>query len=136
MREATEKEKEENWFTAADGGEVRVSGNKTLLMAMLDGSDAVRTMDFTVCGVTKALGSVNRICSRGNKVIFDTGAGNSYIESKTTGENIYLRESNGTYVLDVAVAPPRMTKDSLREYDWGAFRPEPYEPGFAGRGNR
>ena len=132
--EATEKEKEENWFIAADGGEVRVKGSKTLLMAMLDGSEAVRTMDFTVCGVNKALGSVSRICSRGNRVVFDTGAGNSYIESKKTGERINLRESNGTYVLDVAVAPPDMTKESFKEYDWSNFQPEPYASGFGRQG--
>ena len=71
--------------------------------------ESIRKMDFQVTNVTKALGSVSKMVSNGNKVVFDTDAqGNchSYIEKKGTGEKLWLRERNGVYVLDVLVAPP------------------------------
>ena len=66
-------------------------------------------MDFQVTNVTKALGSVSGMVKNRNKVVFDMddeGYVCSYIESKDTGDKLWLRERNGVYVLDVLVAPP------------------------------
>ena len=95
-------------YTAANGGELENEGEKHLYLATVEG-DQVRKMDFQVTDVTKALGSVSRMVHNGNRVVFDLdewGANCSYIESKSTGKRLWLRERNGVYVLDVMVAPP------------------------------
>ena len=60
-------------------------------------------MRFQVCDVSKALGSVSKIVSRGNRVVFDSTG--SYIENKQDGSRLWLRERAGVYVLDVWVRP-------------------------------
>ena len=62
-----------------------------------------------VTNVTKALGSVSRMVTHSNKVVFDIddeGYDRSYMENKVTGDKLCSRERNGVYVLDVLVAPP------------------------------
>ena len=53
--------------------------------------------------VTKPLGAVSRICKAGHTVVFDNEG--SYIYNKTTGSVDWLREENGTYLLDMYVVP-------------------------------
>ena len=43
-----------------------------------------------VCGVNKALLSVSQAVRKGNRVVFQEEG--SYIENRTTGENVPLRE--------------------------------------------
>ena len=38
----------------------------------------------------------------------------SYIENKSTGEKLWLRESEGVYVLDMFVAPPEPAPPPIR----------------------
>ena len=54
-----------------------------------------------VTEVNKALLSVSRIVKAGNRVVFDEDG--SYIEDKSTGEWIDLRERNGLYHLTMWV---------------------------------
>ena len=60
-------------------------------------------MDFEVCNVKRALASVARICSRGNRVVFDEEEykEGSYIENKTTGNRIRMRRKGNAWVVDV-----------------------------------
>ena len=55
--------------------------------------------------VGKALGSVSKIVSHNNRVVFDPAG--SYIESLDDGSMLPLREDNGVYVLDTWVAPAK-----------------------------
>ena len=66
-----------------------------------------RDMEFTVCGVANALGSVLQICRAGHRVVFnppwhDEGF---YIEQVEIGEVMWMKEFNELYVLDTRVAP-------------------------------
>ena len=71
---------------------------------MLDGSKYA--MAFQVAGVSKALGAVSRIVGAGKRVVFDDpSAVGSFIENKTTGKNIPLRQHNGVYYMDVWIKP-------------------------------
>ena len=56
-----------------------------------------RNLTAQVCEVNKALLSVKRVVQAGNKVVFDADV--SYIEDKSTGEKMLLREENGMYML-------------------------------------
>ena len=56
-----------------------------------------RTLTAQVCDVNKALLSVRKVVSAGNRVIFDEDG--SYIEDKATGERMWLQEQNGMYML-------------------------------------
>ena len=60
-------------------------------------------MGFEVCNVKRALASVARICSRGNRVVFDENGDRegSYIENKKTGKRIKMRRKGNAWVVDV-----------------------------------
>ena len=64
----------------------------------------LRGMTFQAAPVSKALGSVKRMCSSGHRVVFDEDG--SYVENKITGEVNWLREEAGNYMLDLWVIPP------------------------------
>ena len=64
----------------------------------------VRGMVMRAAPVTKALGSVNKICTAGHMIVFDDDG--SFIMNKHTGETNWLREEDGNYILDVWVPPP------------------------------
>ena len=60
-----------------------------------------RNLKAQVCDVNKALLSVNRLLQMGHRVVFDdTG---SYIEDKTNGERMWLKEQGGMYMLKMWV---------------------------------
>ena len=60
-----------------------------------------RTITAQVCDVNKALLSVKKVVSAGNRVVFDEEG--SYIQDKLTGEIMDLREDNGMYMLNMWV---------------------------------
>lgn len=64
-----------------------------------DGSE--RSMTFRVAQVTKPLASVSKICSKGNKVIFDGHA--SYILNKRTGRRTPLKQENGVFIMEIPI---------------------------------
>jgi hypothetical protein len=57
----------------------------------------VRNLTAQVCEVNKALLSVRKVVQAGNRVVFDTEG--SFIEDKTTGQKMWLKEENGMYML-------------------------------------
>ena len=60
-----------------------------------------RGIKAQVCEVNKALLSVSKLVSAGNRVVFDPQG--SYIEDTTTGEQIWLQETGGMYPLEMWV---------------------------------
>ena len=83
-------------------------GEQRLPLATLEG--AMRGMTFQAAPVSKALGSVKRMCASGHHVVFEEGA--SYIQNLNTGEVIWLMEENCNYMSDAWVVPPQaMAKD-------------------------
>ena len=74
---------------------------------MMTKEGTMRDMRFTVCPVTKALGSVSQMCRTGHRVVFNSAwdPEGSYIEHLDTGEKLWLEEQNGFYVLNTKVAP-------------------------------
>jgi hypothetical protein len=90
------------FYTAANGETIDNEGEKTLTMATKDWQ--TRQMTFQVADVSKALGSVSKICSNGNRCVFDDEG--SYIQNKLSGEKLWMRQQDRVYVLDVDIAPP------------------------------
>ena len=82
---------------------------------------AMRDMSFTVCSVTKALGSVSQMCRVGNRVVFNPPGDpeGSFIEHVETGEKLWLEEQGGLYVLHAKVAPPERQSSYLQETSKG-----------------
>ena len=64
-------------------------------------------MRFTVCEVSKALGSVSQMCRTGHRVVFNPqwSEHGSYIELVEIGERIWLQEEGGLYVFKTKVVP-------------------------------
>ena len=90
-------------YVSATGEPIPNLGEKCLNLMTPDGSMRMMTMQVAK-GVSKALGSVSRICAAGHKVVFDDQG--SYIEHKQTGHLTWLMQENGVYVLDAWIAPP------------------------------
>ena len=93
------------FFRSASGQKIYNHGQKTISMMIREGSK--RDMKFTVCDVSKALGSVSQICRAGHRVVFNPpwDGGGSYIQHLEIGERLWLEEYNGLYVLNTKVAP-------------------------------
>ena len=102
-----------DFYTTADGSKVYSEGQRKLDVFTFDGQQR-RSMTFQVSRVKKALGSVSQMVKNGNKLVFDqnsSGKDTSYTQNKGTKENIWLRQENGVYVLDLMVAPPQPSSD-------------------------
>ena len=87
----------------------------TLLLPTLDGQQ-LRTLTFQVANVIKALGSVSQMEKAGNRVVFDSDGG--FVQSKDTGEKLWLEEEDGVYILPLMVGPPKELdryKDEMRK---------------------
>ena len=101
----TQQSESGEYFRAANGKKIFNEGQK--LVSMMTREGAMRDMSFTVCAVTKALGSVSQMCRAGNGVVFNPlwHPEGSYIEHEGTGERLRLEEQGGLYVLHAKVAP-------------------------------
>ena len=99
------------YFKAANGERIYNEGQRTITMMTQEGSK--RDMKFTVCGVSKALGSVSQMCKAGHRVVFNPpwDENGSYIEH--IGECMWLEERVGLYVLNTKVAPTREQTEVL-----------------------
>ena len=93
------------FYQTADGTPIYNEGQKTL--KLMNSLGQARMMTFQCAQVSKALGSVSKICSNNNRVVFDDDG--SYIENKDTGERLWLEQKNGVYVLDMMIAPQSWT---------------------------
>ena len=60
-----------------------------------------RNITAQVCDVNKALLSVKKVMSAGNKVVFDSEG--SYIEDKVTKERMWMTEEKGMFLLKMWV---------------------------------
>ena len=78
------------------------------MVTMMTKEGVKRDMKFTACDeVSKALGSVSQMCRSGHRVVFNPpwDPNGSYIEHLESGEQLWLEESNGLYMLNTKVAP-------------------------------
>ena len=84
----TPQSEAQEYFRAANGKKIYNEGQK--LVSMMTREGAMRDMSFTVCSVTKALGSVSQMCRAGNRVVFNPpwSSEGSYIEHEQTGERL------------------------------------------------
>ena len=94
-----------DYYRAANGNKIYHEGEKLISMMIQEG--ALRDMKFTVCDVSKALGSVSLMCKAGHRVVFNPAWSNqgSYIEHISIGERLWLQEEGGLYILKTKVAP-------------------------------
>ena len=97
----TEASRKGMYYLSASGDPIPNLGEKSLMLMTESGS--LRSMMYQVAKVTKPLGSVSRICKAGHAVVFDDEG--SFIYNKSTGSVDWLREENGTYVLDSYIVP-------------------------------
>ena len=93
------------YFRAANGTKIYNEGQRCVSMMTREG--VWRDMNFTVCDVAKALGSVSQMCRAGHTVVFNPPwhEEGSYIEYLDIGERMWMEESNGLYVLNTKVVP-------------------------------
>ena len=95
-------------YEVANGVRIPNLGEKRFVGTSDEGIS--RRLTAQVCDVNKALLSVKKVMAAGNRVVFDTDG--SFIESKETGEKMWLNEENGIYMLkmwvsaDQAARPP------------------------------
>ena len=99
---ATESSRNGMCYASATGQPIPNLGEQCLPLITQEGT--LRGMTFQAAPVSKALGSVKRMCSSGHRVVFDEDG--SYVENKITGEVNWLREEAGNYMLDLWVIPP------------------------------
>ena len=89
-------------YTSASGQVIPNLGSRTvkgMTNEMLEVSAV-----YQVCAVTKPLSSVARMCSAGNRVVFEDDGG--YIEHIATGAVTPVRKENGVYVWDLWIEAP------------------------------
>ena len=100
----TPQSKSGEHFRAANGQKIQNQGVKRVSMMPTEGT--IRDMRFTVCDVSKALGSVSQMCRAGHRVVFNPPwcQDGSYIEHLDTGDTMWLEENNRLYVLNTKVA--------------------------------
>ena len=93
------------YFRAANGQKIHNHSEKVVSMIIKEG--AMKDMKFTICDVSKALRSISQMCRAGHRVVFNPpwDPTKSYIQHVQTGENMWLEEQNGLYVLNTKVAP-------------------------------
>ena len=77
----------QEFFRATNSKKKYNEGKK--LVSVMTKESAMRDMNFTICSVTKALGSVSQMCRAGNRIVFNPpwNQEGSYIEHEETGEN-------------------------------------------------
>jgi len=85
-------------YEVANGVRIDNLGEKRFTGVTTEGSQ--RNITAQICEVNKALLSVRKVVSAGNKVVFDDV---SYIEDKNTGERIMMEDQGGMYVFKMWV---------------------------------
>ena len=96
-------------FVSASGDPIPNLGEQVL--PTLTERDTLRTTKFNSCPVTKALGSVKRMCDAGHRLVFDSEC--SYVYNKHTGETNLMREDQDNYVLDMWVPSPEALRGQV-----------------------
>ena len=85
-------------YEVANGTRIPNLGEKKFTGTTEEGMQ--RKIVAQVADVNKALMSVKKLVTSGNRVVFDT---DSYIEDKETGERTWLKEDGGMYMLKMWV---------------------------------
>ena len=92
-------------YEVANGKKIPNLGQKQFVAHSEDGTK--RHVLAQVCEVNKALLSVSKMVSHGNKVVFgeldNNGGRISYVEDNTTKERLWIEEENGMFALKVWV---------------------------------
>ena len=121
------------YFKAANGERIYHEGQRMIIMMTQEG--ATRHMRFTVCGVSKALGSVSQMCRAGRRVVVNPpwGPNGSYIEHIETGDCMWMEEQAGLYVLKTNVAPSQRQTEiaAAMRQTRGRWRNNIKDQGFA-----
>ena len=86
-------------YEVADGTLIPNLGEKTFVAVSEDGF--LRQLRMQVCDVNKSLLSVRQVTQAGNRIVFEDNGG--WIEDKTTGQHIWIKEKDGQYLLKVWV---------------------------------
>ena len=86
-------------YEVANGEKIPNLGEKKFQGTTHEGN--VRNITAQVCDVNKALLSVKKVMSAGNRVVFDQEG--SYIEDKTTLETMWMTEDKGLFLLKMWV---------------------------------
>ena len=86
-------------YEVANGEKIPNLGEKKFRGVTVEGKS--RNITAQVCDVNKALLSVKKVMSAGNKVVFDSAG--SYIEDKSSGEKMWMTEEKGMFLLKLWV---------------------------------
>ena len=86
-------------YEVANGEKIPNLGEKKFRGTTVEGT--ARNITAQVCEVNKALLSVKKVMSAGNRVVFDSEG--SYIEDKVTHEKMWMVEDKGMFLLKMWV---------------------------------
>ena len=86
-------------YEVANGEKIPNLGEKKFRGVTEEGKS--RNITAQVCDVNKALLSVKKVMSAGNRVVFDSAG--SYIEDKSSGEKMWMTEEKGMFMLKMWV---------------------------------
>ena len=91
----TEASRQGQTYHTADGGVIKIQGEKTVTMYSEDG-DQFRAR-YQITDVTRPLNSISRVCDQGNNVLFTETGG--WIINHETGPYTWFPREHGVYVL-------------------------------------
>ena len=97
-------------YLAADGGRIPNSGEVEL--GFITKEQHRCKIKFQVAAVKRPLLAVTALAKAGNEVHFSADGGE--IVNKATKREIHFRKSNGIFVLDVLMAPPKGASSSTQ----------------------
>ena len=121
----TQQSKAGDYYKAANGSKIYHEGERVVSMMTQEGS--MRDMRFTVCDVSKALGSMSQMCRTRHRIVFNPpwSEEGSFIEHADARERVWLQEEGGLYVLRTKVAPRHQQSGRMKSEDftWPATPP-------------
>ena len=86
-------------YEVANGVRIPNLGEKTFKGVSNEGLRRLLTVQ--VCDVNKALLSVSKLTQHNHRAVFDDAG--SYLEDKSTGERLWMKERSGMYMLQLWV---------------------------------
>ena len=113
-------------FVAAEGSDMGYYGRKDVRFKALRSEDgktrrgSLAQMEFHVTNSNKALAAAMDVVDAGNTIILKKGKGQSVIINDRTGERIYIRRENGTFVFDIELEDELESSSGDMEVDDGA----------------
>ena len=97
--------------TAKTGTTYRAAGGQKLtnvgeIRPRFKSSGTMASMAFqATTDVQKPLAAASKIAAKGNRIVLDDAASESYIENKASGVRIPLKIENGVYMMEMSVVP-------------------------------